>query len=80
MMPLDAYPWSPRYAWVQDRFGFSWQIVPEILGELLSSKNTARSQRVMEALLKMVKPDIKQLKRAAAEPPSVAADMRRRTP
>ena len=30
LMPLDAYPWSPRYAWIEDRFGVSWQIM---LGE-----------------------------------------------
>lgn len=29
MMPLDAYPWSPRYGWIQDRFGVSWQVMTE---------------------------------------------------
>lgn len=27
LMPLDAYPFSARYGWVQDRFGFSWQLM-----------------------------------------------------
>ncbi len=27
LMPLDSYPFSPRYAWINDRFGVSWQII-----------------------------------------------------
>lgn len=27
LMPIDAYPWSERYGWVQDRFGVSWQVM-----------------------------------------------------
>lgn len=27
LMPLDAYPFSPRYGWAQDRFGLSWQLI-----------------------------------------------------
>ena len=52
--------------WLKDKFGVSWQIVPAILGELMSSKDAAKSQRVMEAMLKMVKLDIKKLKDAYA--------------
>ena len=51
--------------WLKDKYGLSWQIVPTILGELMSSKDAAKSQRVMEAMLKMVKLDIKKLKQAA---------------
>ncbi len=29
MMPLDSYPWSERYGWLQDRFGLSWQLFLE---------------------------------------------------
>jgi predicted 3-demethylubiquinone-9 3-methyltransferase (glyoxalase superfamily) len=51
--------------WLKDKYGLSWQIVPTILGELLSDKDAAKSQRVMQAMLKMVKLDIKKLKQAA---------------
>jgi len=50
--------------WLKDKYGISWQIVPEILGKLMSSKDAAKSQRVMQAMLQMVKLDIKKLKAA----------------
>jgi len=53
--------------WLKDKFGLSWQIVPTVLGELLSDKDAAKAQRVMQAMLKMVKLDIKKLKQAAKQ-------------
>jgi len=53
--------------WLKDKYGLSWQIVPTVLGELLSDKDAAKSQRVMTAMLKMVKLDIKKLKDAAKQ-------------
>jgi predicted 3-demethylubiquinone-9 3-methyltransferase (glyoxalase superfamily) len=52
--------------WLKDKFGLSWQIVPTILGELLSDKDPQKAARVMQAMLKMVKIDIATLKEAAA--------------
>ena len=51
--------------WLKDKYGMSWQIVPTILGELMSDKDAAKSLRVMQAMLKMVKLDVKKLKQAA---------------
>jgi predicted 3-demethylubiquinone-9 3-methyltransferase (glyoxalase superfamily) len=53
--------------WLKDKYGLSWQIVPTVLGELLSDKDAAKAQRVMQAMLKMVKLDIKKLKQAAKQ-------------
>lgn len=50
----------------QDRRGVSWQIVPTILGKLLRAANDpAKAGRVMQAMLKRVKLDIRRLKQAA---------------
>jgi predicted 3-demethylubiquinone-9 3-methyltransferase (glyoxalase superfamily) len=49
--------------WLKDKYGLSWQIVPPILGELLS-KEPKKSARVMEAMLTMTKIDIATLKQA----------------
>ena len=51
--------------WLKDKFGLSWQIVPTILPELMQDKDPARRERVMKAMLQMVKMDIAGLKRAA---------------
>jgi predicted 3-demethylubiquinone-9 3-methyltransferase (glyoxalase superfamily) len=50
--------------WLVDRFGLSWQIVPRVLMELMTSSDKARTQRMMAAMMKMVKLDIATLKRA----------------
>jgi predicted 3-demethylubiquinone-9 3-methyltransferase (glyoxalase superfamily) len=51
--------------WLKDKFGLSWQIVPTMLGQLLSDPDPKTSKRVMEAMLKMKKLDIPTLQRAA---------------
>lgn len=53
-----------RCAWLKDRFGVSWQIVPRALVEMLSDPDPGKSQRVMEAMLQMKKIDIAALQRA----------------
>jgi len=52
--------------WVKDKFGLSWQIVPEVLMQLISDKDPAKSERVMKQILQMKKIDIATLKEAAA--------------
>ena len=51
--------------WLKDKFGLSWQIVPNALGELLYNTDGATSQRVMGAMMKMSKLDIAGLQAAA---------------
>lgn len=48
--------------WLKDKFGVSWQIVPTVLGDLMS--DSIRAPRVMEAFLKMKKFDIETLLKA----------------
>jgi predicted 3-demethylubiquinone-9 3-methyltransferase (glyoxalase superfamily) len=50
--------------WLIDRFGLRWQIVPTVLGEMMREKDPARSKRVTDAMLKMVKLDIAALEKA----------------
>jgi predicted 3-demethylubiquinone-9 3-methyltransferase (glyoxalase superfamily) len=50
--------------WLTDKFGVCWQIVPNALGEMMADKDAEKSRRVMEAMLKMIKLDVKALKQA----------------
>jgi predicted 3-demethylubiquinone-9 3-methyltransferase (glyoxalase superfamily) len=51
--------------WLKDKYGLSWQITPTVLPELLQNKDPEKANRVMQAMMKMVKIDIETLKRAA---------------
>jgi predicted 3-demethylubiquinone-9 3-methyltransferase (glyoxalase superfamily) len=50
--------------WLDDKYGLSWQVAPPLLGELLQDKDKAKANRVMQAMMKMVKIDIQKLKDA----------------
>jgi predicted 3-demethylubiquinone-9 3-methyltransferase (glyoxalase superfamily) len=53
-----------RCGWLKDKFGLSWQIIPNTLGRMLSDKDPARSQRAMNAMLQMNKLDLARLQEA----------------
>ena len=55
---------TEQCGWLRDKFGVSWLIVPTVLGELLQDEDANKSKSVMNAMLKMVKLDIKKLKQA----------------
>jgi predicted 3-demethylubiquinone-9 3-methyltransferase (glyoxalase superfamily) len=57
---------AQQCGWLKDKFGVSWQIVPSIISQLISDPDTAKSQRVMQALFQMKKLDIAKLKQAHA--------------
>jgi predicted 3-demethylubiquinone-9 3-methyltransferase (glyoxalase superfamily) len=61
---LSAGGKTNQCGWLQDKYGLSWQIVPNILGELLQDEDAEKSTRVMKAMMKMEKLDIKGLEKA----------------
>ena len=61
---LSAGGKAGQCGWLKDRYGVSWQIVPIVLGEFLSDKDAEKSRRVMQAILKMKKLNIKTLRQA----------------
>jgi len=52
--------------WLKDKYGLSWQIVPSVLPQMMTDAEGAKSDRIMNAVLKMKKFDLETLKRAAA--------------
>ncbi len=61
---LSAVPESEQCGWLKDKFGVSWQIIPRVLGEMMSDPDTDKANRVTQAMLKMKKIDIAALQRA----------------
>ena len=68
---LDEYWEKPsnggreiQCGWLKDKYGVSWQIVPKILSQMMQDKDPKKTQRVMSALMQMVKLDIQALKKA----------------
>ena len=51
--------------WLKDRFGLFWQVTPTVLPQLLADPDRAKAGRVMQAMMKMIKLDIRALKAAA---------------
>jgi predicted 3-demethylubiquinone-9 3-methyltransferase (glyoxalase superfamily) len=50
--------------WLKDRFGVSWQVVPRQLGDYLAGPDAEGSRRAMEAMLRMQRLDLEELRRA----------------
>ena len=61
---LSAGGEEQQCGWLKDKYGLSWQIIPQVLMDLMQDEDPAKAQRVMEAMLKMVKIDIAALQRA----------------
>jgi predicted 3-demethylubiquinone-9 3-methyltransferase (glyoxalase superfamily) len=57
-------PRAQQCGWLKDRYGLSWQVVPDGMDEMLRDAESPGSRRAMEAMLKMKKIDMEALKRA----------------
>ncbi|HEX3020450.1 MAG TPA: VOC family protein [Chitinispirillaceae bacterium] len=60
----DGDPQAQQCGWLKDRFGVSWQVIPNVLKEMISDPDPQKSQRVMNAMFPMKKIDIETLKQA----------------
>jgi predicted 3-demethylubiquinone-9 3-methyltransferase (glyoxalase superfamily) len=57
---------AQQCGWLKDKFGLSWQIVPDAMIKMLTDPDKAKSGRVMQALMQMKKLDLAALERAYA--------------
>ena len=57
---------AQQCGWLKDRYGLSWQVVPDALPDLIGGPDPVKSQRAMQAMLGMKKLDIEALRRAYA--------------
>jgi predicted 3-demethylubiquinone-9 3-methyltransferase (glyoxalase superfamily) len=73
---LSSNPAAGQCGWLQDKFGFSWQIVPTFIGKVMGAKDGAKADRVMAAVMQMKKLDLAELEAAAA----AGAPARKRKP
>ena len=55
---------AQQCGWLKDKYGLSWQIVPNVLIKMLKDKDTQKSERVMKVMLQMHKLDINILEQA----------------
>jgi predicted 3-demethylubiquinone-9 3-methyltransferase (glyoxalase superfamily) len=68
-------PKAQQCGWLKDRFGLSWQVIPTAMEEMFNNPESAATRRAMEAMLRMKKLDIDELRRVyagEAEPAAVA--------
>ncbi len=61
---LSAVPEAEQCGWLKDKFGVSWQFVPEQLGRMLETANAEEAKRLTKAFLGMKKLDIAALEQA----------------
>ena len=61
---LSAGGATSQCGWLKDKYGLSWQIIPQALSELMGDPDPEKSGRVMQAMLQMTKIDIATLQRA----------------
>jgi predicted 3-demethylubiquinone-9 3-methyltransferase (glyoxalase superfamily) len=57
-------PRAQQCGWLKDRYGLSWQVVPNVMDELFDDGASPGAQRAMDAMLRMKKIDIAELRRA----------------